>query len=132
MATIGNDSNGFKRILLQPLIAGLKRRPSEPVWPGGWRYRSAGMLQADLAEAKIPYADELRAVFDFHSLRGQFVTTLALAGVHPKMAQVLARHSDINLTMNVYTRVQEQTADAELIRLPAPPRPLSPPNGATP
>jgi hypothetical protein len=30
---------------------------------------------------------------------------LARAGVHPKTAQQLARHSDINLTMGVYTKL---------------------------
>jgi integrase len=40
---------------------------------------------------------------DFHSLRYTFITSLALAGVHPAKAQRLVRHSDINLTMGVYT-----------------------------
>lgn len=40
---------------------------------------------------------------DFHSLRHSFGTMLAASGVHPKTAQQLMRHSDINLTMSRYT-----------------------------
>jgi integrase len=42
---------------------------------------------------------------DFHSLRHTFVTNLALAGVHPVVAQKLARHYNIQLTMKYYTHV---------------------------
>jgi len=44
-------------------------------------------------------------VVDFHSLRSTFITNLTRSGVSPKTAQSLARHSDINLTMNVYTKL---------------------------
>ena len=40
---------------------------------------------------------------DFHALRHTFISRLVKAGVHPKLAQDLARHSDIKLTMNRYT-----------------------------
>ncbi|TWU37505.1 site-specific tyrosine recombinase XerC [Novipirellula aureliae] len=40
---------------------------------------------------------------DFHANRHTFITNLARAGVAPKLTQTLARHSDIRLTMNVYT-----------------------------
>jgi integrase len=68
---------------------------------------TADVLKKDLAEAGIPYEDELGRVFDFHSLRGQCATLLAKRGVHPKIAQSILRHSDINLTMNVYTRTDQ-------------------------
>ena len=42
-------------------------------------------------------------VVDFHALRHSFITNLARGGVHPKTAQDLARHSDINLTLGFYT-----------------------------
>src|SRR5262249_6364922 len=38
-----------------------------------------------------------------HSLRHSFITMLERAGVSPKTAQELARHSDIRLTMQRYT-----------------------------
>jgi len=61
---------------------------------------------------------------DFHALRHTFITNLANSGVHPKVAQALARHSTITLTMDRYTHtvVGEQTAAlAALPDLGAPP-----------
>ena len=63
------------------------------------------MLQEDLADAGR-YAD-------FHALRHSTGSLLALAGVHPKVAQSIMRHSDINLTMSQYTHVlRGQESDA--------------------
>ena len=45
-------------------------------------------------------------MIDFHSLRNTFISNLARGGVSPKAAQLLARHSDINLTMNTYTSLE--------------------------
>jgi len=39
--------------------------------------------------------------FDFHALRGQFITLLTKSGVPAKRAWQLARHSDIRLTLDV-------------------------------
>jgi len=59
----------------------------------------------DLTKAKVKdLKNKLRAV-DFHSLRHTFLTNLARAGVHPKTAQALARHSTITLTLDRYTHV---------------------------
>ncbi len=78
--------------------------------------KTSDMLQADLADAGIPYIlDGL--YFDFHSLRHQTGTLLAASGVHPKVAQKIMRHSDINLTMSRYTHIfsgQESEAIAKL------------------
>ncbi len=63
----------------------------------------APMMRADLSAAGIAYRDDAGRVFDFHALRGQFVTMLAANGIHPKTAQTLARHSTITLTMDRYT-----------------------------
>lgn len=48
------------------------------------------MLRADLFLANIPWKDAAGRVFDFHSLCHQFITSLAKAGVHPRVAQQLA------------------------------------------
>ena len=40
---------------------------------------------------------------DFHANRHTFITNLSRANVSPKVAQTMARHSDIRLTMNIYT-----------------------------
>jgi integrase len=77
-------------------------RPDEKVWPGNWYQRAAEMLQVDLAVAKIPYETE-EGFLDFHALRATFITSLVRAGVHPKIVQTLARHSQIELTMQAYS-----------------------------
>lgn len=66
---------------------------------------TAVMLKADLRDAGIEYTDASGRDCDFHSLRHSFITNLALAGVHPAVAQKLARHSSIELTMKYYTHV---------------------------
>jgi len=50
-------------------------------------------------------------------LRRTSITNLARGGAHPKLAQVLARHSDINLTMSVYTHA-ELADQAEALKSP--------------
>ena len=86
--------------------------------------KPAKMLRADLAAAGIPYRDDSRRVADFHGLRHTFITNLARSGVHPRVAQTLARHSTITLTMDRYTHTlveDERTALAALPDLDAPP-----------
>ncbi len=58
-------------------------------------------------------------VADFHSLRHSFVTLLSKTGVHPKTAQELARHSTIDLTMNVYTHARLADLGAAVEGLPS-------------
>ncbi len=62
-------------------------------------------------------ADRDGHVVDFHALRKTFITNLTRSGVAPKTAQLLARHSDINLTMNVYTMlgVHDQATAVEAL-----------------
>lgn len=61
------------------------------------------VLRKDLQDARIAYRDDDGCVVDFHALRHTFITNLARGGVHPKVAQALARHSTITLTMDRYT-----------------------------
>ena len=71
------------------------------------------MLKGDLEAAEIPYTDASGRDADFHALRHTFITNLARAGVHPVVAQKLARHSDIQLTMRFYSHVlRESEVDA--------------------
>jgi integrase len=69
----------------------------------------AKMIKPDLKAAGIAYRDEAGRDVDFHSLRHSFITNLALAGVHPSVAQKLARHSNILLTMKYYTHVLHES-----------------------
>ncbi len=63
------------------------------------------MLRADLKAAGIPYRDESGRYADWHALRHTFITNPAGAGVHPRVAQSLAWHCTITLTMDRYTHV---------------------------
>ena len=102
----------------------------EPLFPvsdklaGGTERKTSKMMQIDLEAARkawvkdaktdaertqreasdfLLYVDRNGRFADFHATRHTFITNLARAGVSPKTAQVLARHSDIRLTMDVYT-----------------------------
>jgi integrase len=90
----------------------------KPLWPGTWTGVAADMVRIDLEAAGIPFRDDRGRCFDFHSLRGQFISLLAAKGVHPKVAQELARHSTITLTMDYYTHLDVFDVDAALDQLP--------------
>ena len=53
----------------------------------------------------LKYHNAAGAFADFHSNRHTFITTLERSGVRPKVAQTLARHSDIRLTLGIYRLV---------------------------
>lgn len=55
---------------------------------------------------------------DFHANRHTYITNLAKAGVSPKTAQTLARHSDVRLTMGVYTHSNFQEQAEAVAKLP--------------
>ena len=114
-ATVEAAYSKNRRESVQPLPADvaaalrdyLDGRPAAaPVWPGGWAGDAADMLRLDLDAAGIAFRDAEGRVADFHALRHSFITLLQRSGVHPKLAQELARHSDIRLTMNVYTHAR--------------------------
>jgi len=92
----------FAKRIQQWLATRPRLRPHEPLFKVTGK-RTAEMIRKDLERAGIPYVDERGHYADFHALRKTFITNLSRAGVSPKTAQLLARHSDINLTMNTYT-----------------------------
>ena len=49
--------------------------------------------------------------FTFHSLRHTFATTLAARGVHPSTAQKMLGHSDIRMTLAIYTHATDEMQD---------------------
>ena len=108
---------------LRAFLAG--KLPAAPAFNMPSKWRVSEMLQKDLKAAGIQYRDEESGlVADFHALRHTAGTLLAAANVHPKVAQSLMRHSDINLTMSRYSHVligQESEAVAALPDLSAPP-----------
>ena len=68
----------------------------------------------------LTYCNHAGRFADFHSLRHTFVTNLCKADISPKTAQTLARHSDIRLTMDVYTHVDREEQIAAIHSLPTP------------
>ena len=76
-------------------------------------------FDADCARAGIPKRDGRGRTVDVHSLRTTFGTWLARAGVAPRTAQALMRHSDIRLTMGVYTDPRLLDTAAAIATLPS-------------
>jgi len=76
------------------------------------------MLRRDLEAAGIAYVDDSGRVADFHSLRHTFISNLARSGALPKVAQNLARHSTVGLTLNTYTHLGIHDERAALEKLP--------------
>lgn len=124
----------------------LRGRPAgRPLFEGwkGWQRYGARILRHDLGRARAAYLAEAAAdpaeqarraasdvllyedaageVFDFHSLRVQFVAGLAQAGVALFAACELAGHSDPKLTAKVYARWGKGGILAgEVAKLPGP------------
>ena len=66
----------------------------------------------------LAYVDSAGRYADFHALRHTTGSLLAASGAHPKVAQSIMRHSDINLTLSRYSHVYNgQEVDA-LAKLP--------------
>ncbi len=102
--------------VLRPWLAGLD--PEDPVW-GTLPDCLAQVVAVDLRAAGISHTDAEGRVLDFHAFRHTFITRVVASGVSPKVAQSLARHSDINLTMNRYAHVRLADEARALEALPA-------------
>ncbi|MDM4014889.1 tyrosine-type recombinase/integrase [Roseiconus lacunae] len=104
-----------------PLREYLADKPdAQPVWTGDWRRKAAKLIKHDLAAASIAYKTD-EGYADFHALRHLYITGLFRAGVHPKVAQALARHSTIQLTMETYTKVADEELRRGVAKLRFPP-----------
>ena len=109
--------------------------------PGGKERKTYKMMQRDLADARKTWIEEATTpeeraereesdflaycnhdglYADFHSNRHTFITSLERAGISPRMAQTLARHSDIRLTLGIYTHVELHDQTAAIESLPGP------------
>jgi integrase len=98
--------------LVPPLQAFLSgRQEDRPVWEGSWVKHAARTIRKDEEAAGVVYKTS-GGYADFHSLRHLFITSLFRVGVHPRTAQVLARHSTIQLTMAVYTKPGDEATEA--------------------
>ena len=88
-------------------------------------------FKRDLVAAGITFEDARGRRIDIHALRKTYGTMLAAAGVSPRVAMELIRHSDMKLTMGVYTDVIQLPVIAEFARLPSLNIPNTPHNEQT-
>ena len=96
----------------------LAEKPMDtPIWPSSWWRKSAKMIRQDLVDAGVPIEDSQGRVLDFHSQRTTFITNLSRAGLPPALAQKLARHSDIKLTLGTYTQLEMRELGAAVNKL---------------
>ncbi len=70
--------------------------------------KTAQMIGRDLATAGIAVQDDQGRIVDFHALRVTYITSLVRSGANPRVVQRLARHSDVKLTLQVYTHVDDR------------------------
>jgi integrase len=86
-----------------------------------------------LTAAKIPFEDDRGRRADLHSLRHSYGTLLSKGGVSPREAMSLMRHTDLRLTMKVYTdpRVFDLAGAVEKLPLQFGNRPDAEANAAT-
>lgn len=68
----------------------------------------------------LKYENDAGLYADFHSNRHTFLTALGRMGVSPKVAQTLARHSDVKLTMGIYTHAGIHDLAGAIETLPGP------------
>jgi len=80
------------------------------------------MVKRDLEAAELLYVNTSGETFDFHALRGQFITDVQRHGASLGDAQKLARHTDPRLTANYYSHPHLVDLAGAVGRLPAPPR----------
>lgn len=76
-------------------------------------------VRRDFRAAGITLLDEGGRRADFHALRVTFGTNLTLAGASPREAMELMRHSDIKLTMRIYTDAGKLSLASVVAKLPA-------------
>jgi integrase len=110
------------------------KMPSAAVFKMPSPHNIADMLRQDISNARSEWVqadpdgrktsdflsvdDSAGGRVDFHGLRHSFGSMLAAAGVHPKDAQTLMRHSTIDLTMNRYTHTYRGSTAAAIQNLP--------------
>jgi len=92
--------------LKRTLADKLRKQKPDPAQPKARVFLTTptrATFKSDCTRAGIVLADDRGRVVDRHALRHTFISWLSVAGVTPRVAQKLARHTSIDLTMRVYT-----------------------------
>ena len=101
------NSISLRSDLAEDLRAWIAEKPEAEAGPDAPLFKvPTGLLRIlnlDLKAAGIPKKDCRGRTVDIHALRHTFGTMLSAAGVKPRTAQEVMRHSTLDLTMNVYT-----------------------------
>ncbi len=92
---------------------------NSPLFAIADRHSLLRCFDRDLELAGIPKVDARGHIACVHGLRHSFATSLARAGVAPKVAQTLLRHSDVNLTLSVYSHCEMSDMASSLESLPS-------------
>ena len=107
--------------LILPLVTALKEFRAKQNTVSGKVFRygvpKAVTLLKDLLACGIQGVDEHGRHLDFHALRHTFATMLARAGVSPRVAMELMRHSDMRLTAKTYTDAMSLPLFGELDKI---------------
>jgi integrase len=82
---------------IQALFFG--KQPGDVAFKMPSKYNVSKMIRRDVEAAGLPYKDAAGRFVDFHALRHTYCTNLMSTCGNVKVAQALARHSDVNLTM---------------------------------
>ncbi len=84
----------------------------------GESFKTAQAIKTDLEAAGLPATDRAGNEIDFHSLRNTYISFLANSNTPAKVIQQLARHSSIDLTMNIYARASAYNEQKAIENLP--------------
>jgi integrase len=75
-------------------------------------------MKRDLSNAGIAFEDATGRRMDLHALRKTFGTALVLTGAQPRVVMQAMRHSDLKLTMKVYTDAGQLPVGDSMAKLP--------------
>lgn len=77
-----------------------------------WEHRMKRMVEKYNSTYRVPLPK-----ITPHVCRHTFCSNMAKSGMNPKTLQYIMGHSDISITMNVYTHLQFEDAQAEFERV---------------
>jgi integrase len=117
-----DDRQPIRRDVADYLRSWLAVKPSGTAVFACMPANTARTLRWDLKAARIPYEVDGK-VFDFHSLRGAYISRIERTGASVKTLQRLSRHVDPRLTLTRYARLRVHDAAAAVEAMPSPLRP---------
>ncbi len=110
------------RVRLRPeIVDALTRHRPVDAMSFEWVFRGTvpapAKLRKDIHAAGIPAVDDRGRCVDVHALRTTYGTMLSSSGISPRMAMELMRHSDLRLTMKIYTDAAQLPLSSEMDKL---------------